>query len=309
MSDIENPYLLAAYQGRIPKAPKWFGDALAMAPERGHFASQGAQIELLSWGDSGKPGLLFLHGNGAHADWWSAIAPFFADQWRCAAPSLSGMGRSERRADGYTILDFAQEARDAIPAAGLDRAGPPIVIAHSMGGMVGIHALAARRLARGLILIDSPLGMSDDRAQEVRAGAPRTYRAHRPFATLADGLARFRLSPPQACANDYMVDHIARHGLVRQQDGQWVWHFDPQRMAIPDEPVALPIDRVGCPVAYIYGDRSALIDGATLASTLAALPPGSPVVAIPDAAHHVPLDQPLALIAALRALLATWPGG
>ena len=47
-------------------------------PERSFVEVDGAGIELLTWGDQGKPGILFLHGNGAHADWWSFIAPFFA---------------------------------------------------------------------------------------------------------------------------------------------------------------------------------------------------------------------------------------
>ena len=32
----------------------------------------------------------------------------------------------------------------------------------------------------------------------------------------------------------------------------------------------------------------------------------APVVEIPQARHHIMLDQPLALVAALRALLADW---
>jgi pimeloyl-ACP methyl ester carboxylesterase len=32
----------------------------------------------------------------------------------------------------------------------------------------------------------------------------------------------------------------------------------------------------------------------------------SPIIEIPDAYHHVMLDQPIALITALRALLADW---
>ena len=35
--------------------------------------------------------------------------------------------------------------------------------------------------------------------------------------------------------------------------------------------------------------------------------PGSPYVEIPEAEHHVMIDQPLAYVAALRALLAAWP--
>src|SRR3712207_9584205 len=58
---------------------------------------------------SGKPGLLFLHGNGAHADWWSFIAPFFADTHRVAALSWSGMGGSDHR-ERYSIDGFVAEA-------------------------------------------------------------------------------------------------------------------------------------------------------------------------------------------------------
>jgi hypothetical protein len=34
---------------------------------------------------------------------------------------------------------------------------------------------------------------------------------------------------------------------------------------------------------------------------------GTPFVEIPESEHHVLLDQPLALVASLRTLFATWP--
>jgi pimeloyl-ACP methyl ester carboxylesterase len=37
------------------------------------------------------------------------------------------------------------------------------------------------------------------------------------------------------------------------------------------------------------------------------VPGGMPVIDLPDAGHHPMLDQPLALVAALRTLLAVWP--
>ena len=37
-------------------------------------------------------------------------------------------------------------------------------------------------------------------------------------------------------------------------------------------------------------------------------PPGTPFFAIPEAEHHLMLDQPLAVVSALRGLLAAWPG-
>jgi pimeloyl-ACP methyl ester carboxylesterase len=302
----ESPYLLARYRGEPPPAPAWFDAALAHAPQRSRFTSQGASIELLTWGERGRPGLLFLHGAGAHAGWWSPLAPFFARDLRCATFSFSGMGRSDRREAGYVPMTFAQEARDAIDAAELYLGGRPIVIGHSMGSLVGILALAGRSLARGLILIDSPLGMSPARASEALSRAPKAYRAPIAFNTPTEALARFRLSPSQDCANAFMVDHIARGGLV-EDDGRWLWHFDPRGVTFPNVWSEPPVDQVDCPIAYLYGDRSALINTDTLTRTVARLPAASPVVAIPDAAHQVLLDQPLPLIAALRALLASWP--
>ena len=37
------------------------------------------------------------------------------------------------------------------------------------------------------------------------------------------------------------------------------------------------------------------------------IPADAPQVMIPDSEHHIMVDQPLALVAALRALLAAWP--
>ena len=85
---------LARFHGETPPAPAWFDKALADAPERTTVEVEGAAIELLTWGEVGKPGLVFLHGNGAHADWWSFIAPFFAADYRIAALSWSGQGGS-----------------------------------------------------------------------------------------------------------------------------------------------------------------------------------------------------------------------
>jgi pimeloyl-ACP methyl ester carboxylesterase len=36
---------------------------------------------------------------------------------------------------------------------------------------------------------------------------------------------------------------------------------------------------------------------------------GAPVIALPAAGHHPMFDQPLALVTALRAILASWAGG
>src|SRR5215469_10262550 len=104
--EIASP--LARFNGVRPPAPAWFKEALASEPEVNLVPVSGARIELLTWGERGKPGLIFVHGNSAHARWWSFIAPFFAEDYRVAALSLSGMGGSDwREAYGFDL--FAEE--------------------------------------------------------------------------------------------------------------------------------------------------------------------------------------------------------
>jgi pimeloyl-ACP methyl ester carboxylesterase len=138
--------LLGPFQGEKPPAPAWFDAALAVRPERSRLPVDGAEIELLTWGEIGKPGLLFLHGNGAHADWWSFVAPFFAPDWRVAAISWSGMGDSDWRPD-YSAPTFAAEIFAAVAAAGLEAGGvKPILVGHSFGRLP--HPVLRRRASR-----------------------------------------------------------------------------------------------------------------------------------------------------------------
>jgi pimeloyl-ACP methyl ester carboxylesterase len=298
---------LVPYHGARPPAPDWFESALQCAPQRTFFTSAGANIEFLSWGRTDAPTLFFLHGNGAHAEWWSHIAPFFAAQWRCVTLSYSGMGRSDWRAEGYTVDTFAQEVLDAVVFAGLDKSlSRPILVAHSFGGAVGIAAASRSDYFGGLVMIDTPVNMDRELLREIKARAPKARNEHPGFDSLVDGLARFRLSPPQPCPNDFIGDHIARCALV-ERDGKWHWRFDPRRVNVnPDRPDD-NVNAVRCALAYFYGENSALITPEVLAISLPLFPAGTPVVEIPDAAHHIMIDQPIALVASLRTLLRCWP--
>ena len=120
---------LAPFAGAKPPAPAWFDKALAQAPERRRIPVRGANIELLTWGEVGRPGLIFAHGNSAHADWWSFIAPYLAQDYRVVAISLSGMGASDWR-ESYSFEIFSQELRAGAEAAHYSE------VASSAGGRV-----------------------------------------------------------------------------------------------------------------------------------------------------------------------------
>src|SRR3954447_26955423 len=79
-------------------APGWFVKAIETPFDTGAVVVDGARITYLLWGgDSDKPGIVLVHGNGAHAHWWTFIAPFLLEHYRVVALDLSGMGDSGHR--------------------------------------------------------------------------------------------------------------------------------------------------------------------------------------------------------------------
>lgn len=309
---------LARFVGARPPAPAWFDRALARAPQETRIRAAGAEIETLTWGDVGKPGLLFMHGNGAHAGWWRFIAPFFADRYRIAAFSWSGMGASDWRPH-YTLEVYVEEILAVAEAAGLFAGvDKPLAVAHSFGSFP-MAEMVTREGARfkAAIVIDSPF-LTPQRREErrkergVKPRRPRELTPHNIYPSLNAALARFRLAPLQACDNLYIADLIAREGLKQVENPQggegWSWRFDPflwRDFHLPDL-----TDRLGralCPMALIRGARSQLINDWDAFYSHALMRPGSPLVTIPDSDHHIMVDQPLALVAALETLFAAWP--
>jgi len=295
---------------RRPVAPAWFEAALGAKPSREFVSVEGADIEVLTWGERGLPGVLLLHGFTAHADWWSFIAPFLLHGRRVVAMSLSGMGRSGWRA-AYSMQQHAREAIAVAQVAGLfESTHAPIFIGHSFGSFVtriAAHALGAR--LGGIVLIDGALAAREN--DDEYDGVPRRGHRHRVYPSLEQAVARFRFVPAQPCENPYIVDFLARTslGLVPADHGGdgWSWKFDPDlRAKTAALPTAELLAAVECRIALLFGERSELMTPQRLELIRRLTPATTPWIEIPDAGHHIMVDQPLALVAALRSLLESW---
>ena len=282
----------------MPPAPDWFTTALADMPDRQLVTVQGAPIDTLAWGRRGDPGLLLLHGNSAHADWYSHVAPLLKTGRRVVAMSFSGMGGSGWRTQ-YSVAQWADEALAVAEASGLfDAPVAPVIAAHSFGGFVLMN-LASRhgeRLQRAVI-VDTP--MRPPARAEARRSRPELLRSAKVYASEAEALQRFRLLPPQGCAHPYIADLIARRGLKPTvgADGQpgWVWRFDP--FLFRHFTFGRPLQELRaarCPVTLVRGGRSRLATPEMMAAVLDRAPAGTVLHEVPDADHHVMVDQPLA---------------
>lgn len=301
--------LLARYRGAKPEAPAWFEAAVA-TPYEERFVDVGdIRIRYQDYGNTTKPGLLLAHGNGAHAHWYDFIAPALSDDYHVISMTFSGMGDSDWR-DTYSFPAFAEEQLAVCEHAGLFEDGrKPVIAAHSFGGFITLHA--ARKHAdkfTGVIIIDSGIRPPDDQWE----GPPRRARGSRAYVTLEAALARFRLAPPQPCENHYIADYIARHSLkqVESESGQkgWIWKFDPG-IFVNFEFSAMSsnlLADVSCHVALMRGQDSELVSDRIWDYMRSLRPEPMDMVSIPNAQHHVLLDQPLAFIEALQKQLNRW---
>lgn len=286
-----------------PSPPGWFERALAHGCDRRQVQVAGAAIHYLRWArDEDLPGLVLVHGNGAHAHWWSFLAPFFLDHYRVAALDLSGMGDSDHRA-AYSAELYADEVIAVAEDAGFGH--DTIVLGHSFGGFVTIHtAVRFGDRLKGVVLVDSPVRPPDYQWERDPRRSP--IRRKRVYPDLDTALARFRLMPPQDCHNGFILDHIARHS-VQQVEGGWTWKFDDRLFEkIEISHSGEDLRRLPCRVGVIYGEDSYLFDQEIADYMFRVLDESVPFTAIPEAQHHLFLDQPLAFVAAVRTLLAEW---
>lgn len=101
---------------------------------------------------SGEPELLFVPGWCCDRTAFQPQFDHFARTHGVTALDLRGCGRSDCPDSGYAIPDFADDLARFCAEIGIDK---PVVVGHSLGGMIGVE-LAARypSVPRALILVD-----------------------------------------------------------------------------------------------------------------------------------------------------------
>lgn len=133
---------------------------------------------------SGGPPLLLVHGILCDRRYLAPQFAYFTARHRTVAVDLRGHGESDAPEQEYTIEGFADDLRWMCQELGLER---PVVVGHSLGGIVALALAAARpELVAGIVALDSVLVPPPDRAvamseffKQLRAQEPmpaiRTY--------------------------------------------------------------------------------------------------------------------------------------
>ena len=281
-----------------PQPPEWFRTALGTPAKQAAVDVAGASIAYRTYGDREDRGIVLVHGGAAHARWWDHIAPLLAADHMGVALDLSGHGDSGRRED-YGLDVWAQEVLAVVADAGIT--APPTVIGHSMGGLVTLRAASLHGPSvAGAVAVDSPV--RDITPEERAAREQRAFGPLRVYPTAEAAIARFHPIPDQP-TRPYIAAHVAETS-IRPVSGGWSWKFDPRIFARHQLPPAL-LTRLDCRVALFRAEHGIVSPqmGEMMYDRLGRL---APLIEIPAAAHHIMLDQPIALITGIRTLLSDW---
>lgn len=243
--------------------------------------------------ESEKAPLLLVHGFRANAHWWDHVGPVLASDRRVVAMDLGGMGDSDWCAD-YSLEQHGREIVGVIDGLGLSDA---TVIAHSFGTFCALYAAQqAPDRIQSLVLIDGyPI-------PPLKGGIPEKPATFHPSRQAI--LDRYRLIPPGRWPDPRIVDYIAERSIKETPQG-WTWKFDPRAPEhLNKKPQVDKIEGVTVPANLIYGEFTELLPPERLQDIRHWLPTSRDAIMLPMSHHHVMIEQPQAMIAALNALLA-----
>jgi peroxiredoxin len=262
-----------------------------------------------AFGDPDAPTVLMLHGGGQTRHAWDATARHLADAgWRAITVDLRGHGEScHLSPPAYALEDFAADVRALITSIAAD----PVVIGASLGGIASLLATTEppRAPVAGLVLVDVA-----HRFQARGGERIASFMEEHPdgFASLADAAeAVAGYLPHRARAGD---PSGLRHNLRRNQNGRWIWHWDPEmlkqaRPLIEDQAqlsrrLTIAATRLHQPCLLVRGaDSDVLTPG--IAREFIELAADATLVEVSGAGHMVAGDNNDAFTTAICAWLDT----
>jgi pimeloyl-ACP methyl ester carboxylesterase len=140
-------------------------------------------------------------------------------------------------------------------------------------------------------------------------GSQDPNRPNRVYPDYETAKGRFVLSPPQKVNEPYLFDYMAYHSLKQVESG-WTWKFHPSVFQLQGDvhahmlSQAKRIASASGHIVIVYGEESELFD-ADSAEYIRECGGGHiPMIGIPDARHHLMLDQPVAFACVLKTILA-----
>ncbi len=257
----------------------------------GNCATNGINIHYTRTGGS-KPPLIMLHGLTANGACWSAVAHALEGDYDGIMPDARGHGRSSVPDFGYRYEDHANDVVGLIEAL---RLSPPVLIGHSMGGLVAaVVASRSPQLLRGLILAD-PTFLSPKAQREVRDSDVADQHRRYLHMSLDAVVAEARIRHP-----DRSLETIEQIAQARLQTS--IGAFDV--LTPPNPNYRELVSAIEVPSLLVIGGPAGVVSP-DVAAELQHLNPRLQVEQIPEAGHGLHYDQPERFAVIVKSLLSS----
>lgn len=201
--------------------------------------ADGQRLLLRDWPRHDARGaVLVVHGLGEHSGRYGRLATWFNQRgYAVRGYDQRGHGQSPGRRGALRhrddlLADLAAVYHDYARAAGQ----PPLLLGHSMGGLVAARAVLDGALAPPALVLSSPALRSRESPRMIRLAAILARLL--PNLPLRSGLDAGRLSHDPQVAADYLADPL-RHGWITPRLADFIFRegaaciADAARLAVP----------------------------------------------------------------------------
>lgn len=238
-------------------------------------------------GGEGDP-LVFLHGAGG-LDLDHNFLNGLAKNFHVFAPLIPGYGESEECAELRDMLDFTLHTWDVIGELGIE---DPILVGHSMGGMIAAEmaAVAPHDVSRLVLIAPAGLWLDHHPIPDLFSALPfelPAYLFHDPIAGAELFGANIDLSDP-AFLQNFLIRNARQLGAA----GKLLF-------PIPDRGLAARLYRIQSRTLLVWGESDKLIPPAYADAFQSAIPQAE-FVLIKEAGHMVALEKTAEVIAAIE---------
>ena len=240
-------------------------------------------------GGSGEP-LVYLHGAGGMTP-EDPLLQELASRFHVYAPFIPGYGETEECETMRDMLDFALHGWDVVEALGLKN---PILVGHSMGGMIAAEmaALAPNDVSRLALICPAGLWLDEHPIVDMFSLLPfemPKYLFHDPEAGAKMMTSGLDLSDPK-----FLQTYLIRNARQLGMAGKLLF-------PIPERGLAERLYRVKAKTVIVWGESDKLIPpiyGPAFQSAIA----GSRLVNVPEAGHMIIAEKPAEIVKAVEAV-------
>ena len=228
--------------------------------------------------------VIVLHGNGLNHEMWRHLEPALRPTYRVIAPHFRGMGQSEApgfRGVTWTVDDHAADLVAFLDALEIERAA---LVAHAFGGFVAMRvALDHPERVASMVLVDTSATVEGTTREALPKWAEKVE--HYGMASVVD-----------AAMDRWFVPRVRDDRATMELYRRMVADNPPLGYAancrgIPRFDVTGSLGRIAAPTLVVGGTEDYSISLAQK-QDLAAGIPGARFVAVEDASHTVPEEQP-----------------